>query len=76
MKKRLYTSAVAVSYTHLDVYKRQATWSCGHVPLTCDQVAINPGHVVTLTESVQVRGIEIRQNGQLAMQAGNGLLRQ
>lgn len=53
-----------------------ATWSCGHVPLTCDQVAINPGHVVTLSQSVQVRGIEIRQNGQLAVQGGNVLIHQ
>ena len=53
-----------------------ATWSCGHVPLTCDQVAINPGHVVTLSQSVQVRGVEIRQNGQLAVQGGNVLIQQ
>lgn len=53
-----------------------ATWSCGHVPLTCDQVAINPGHVVTLSQSVQVRGVEIRQNGQLAMQGGTVLIQQ
>ncbi len=46
-----------------------ATWSCGHVPLSCDQVVV--GHVVTLRQSVQVRGVEIRQNGQLAVQGGN-----
>jgi len=51
-----------------------ATWSCGHVPLTCDQVAINPGHIVTLSQSVQVRNLEIRQNGQLSMESGNLLI--
>lgn len=51
-----------------------ATWSCGHVPLTCDQVAINTGHVVTLSQSVQIQALEIRQNGQLSMQGGNVLI--
>lgn len=46
-----------------------ATWSCGHVPLSCDQVVV--GHVVTLGQSVQVRVVEIRQNGQLAVQGGS-----
>ena len=46
-----------------------ATWSCGHVPLSCDEVVVD--HVVTLSQSVQVRGVEIRQNGQLAVQGGN-----
>lgn len=45
------------------------TWSCGHVPLSCDQVVV--GHMVTLSQSVQVRGVDIRQNGQLAVQGGN-----
>jgi photosystem II stability/assembly factor-like uncharacterized protein len=53
-----------------------ATWRCGHIPLVCDQVAINPGHVVTLSQSVLVRGIEVRQNGQLSMQGGNVLIQQ
>ena len=53
-----------------------ATWSCGHIPLVCDQVAINPGHVVTLSQSVQVRSIEVRQNGQLSMQGGKVLIQQ
>lgn len=51
-----------------------ATWSCGHVPLPCNQVAINPGHVVTLSQPVQVRGIEIRQNAQLVTQGGNVMI--
>ena len=51
-----------------------STWSCGHIPMVCDQIVVNPGHVVTLSQSVQVRGIEIRQNGQLSVQGGNVLL--
>ncbi|WP_373513426.1 YCF48-related protein [Persicitalea sp.] len=45
------------------------TWSCGHVPLVCDQVVVS--HLVTLGQSVQVRAVEIQENGQLAVQGGN-----
>jgi hypothetical protein len=47
------------------------TWSCDHVPLTCDQVIINPGHVITIDQSVQVQSVEIQQNGHLTIQEGN-----
>ena len=51
-----------------------ATWSCGHVPMVCDQIIVNTGHIVTLNQSVQVRGIEIRQNGQLSTQGSNVMI--
>jgi len=49
-------------------WNNAATWSCGHVPLSCDQVVA--GHVVTLSQSVQVRGVELRQNGQVGGAGG------
>ncbi|GAB2769016.1 hypothetical protein GCM10027275_09600 [Rhabdobacter roseus] len=51
-----------------------ATWGCGRVPLVCDQVIISPNHVVSLSDVAQVRGVEIRQNGQLSLQGGNLLV--
>ncbi len=50
------------------------TWNCGHIPRACDLIVINPGHIVTLSQSVQVLGIEIRQTGQLSMQNGNMMI--
>ncbi|MPR36107.1 YCF48-related protein [Salmonirosea aquatica] len=70
------SSGTLCQTTTTGTWNNVATWSCGHVPLACDQVAINPGHVVTLTESVQVHGIEIRQDGQLLMQGGNVLIQE
>ncbi|WP_373331244.1 YCF48-related protein [Salmonirosea aquatica] len=76
------SAAVNVSVTSGEVcesstsgsWDNLATWNCGHIPRVCDQIVINPGHVVQLGQSVQVRGIEIRQNGQLSMQGKNALL--
>ena len=63
------TSGAVCESTASGAWNNAATWSCGHVPLSCDQVAV--GHVVTLSQSVQVRGVELRHNGQLAVQGGN-----
>ncbi len=66
------TTGMVCESTASGEWNNAATWSCGHVPLSCDQVVVD--HVVTLSQSVQVRGVEIRQNGQLAVQGGNMLV--
>ncbi|MPR32504.1 LamG-like jellyroll fold domain-containing protein [Salmonirosea aquatica] len=48
-----------------------ATWTCGRVPLACDQVVINTDHTIALADTVQIAGLEIRQNGNLSLMGGN-----
>lgn len=52
-------------------WNNAATWTCGRVPLACDQVIIDVGHTVTLAQTVQVSGLEVRQNGNLSLAGGN-----
>lgn len=52
-------------------WSNSALWTCGRVPLACDQVVIDAGHTVTLAESVQISGLEVRQNGTLSLAGGN-----
>ncbi len=41
-------------------WNKAPTWTCGCVPLACDQVIIDVGHTVTLAQAVHVSGLEVR----------------
>lgn len=68
------TSGMVCETAKSGTWNTLSTWSCGHVPMVCDQIVVNAGHIVTLSQSVQVRGIEIRQNGQLSVLGGNVMI--
>jgi photosystem II stability/assembly factor-like uncharacterized protein len=68
------TSGTICETTKSGSWNTLDTWNCGHIPRVCDQIVVNPGHIVTLSQSVQVKGIEIRQNGQLSTQGSNMMI--
>ena len=48
------TSSIAVSYTHLDVYKRQMVYCCGHGPAFGMSIYVTSGEGSQASEAVAI----------------------